>query len=178
MGFSYLLIKLITQSRWISMRVLAMVRGKMVAQKRRDPFEKYLSSVDDIVWKIPTAKKGREQIKEGTRIKAGCFLRSSPRHLLLFSFRHNGPTVSWVPWRHENCSAKIRYNHCRRARSETDSFRTSRESVPRGIPPAVRTSFFLLSLWRYFIVSSRERFAHDFFLECIPCEKFQLWCSG
>lgn len=134
------------------MRVLAIIREKMQSRTKdaRDSFEKYLSSVYDIVWKILTAKKDREKVKEGTRIKAGCFLHSSLRHFLLFFFfRHNELTVSWVPWRHENCSAKIRYNHCRRTRSETDSLRTSRERTA-GNPSGGAYFFFLIFTLKIF----------------------------
>jgi len=98
----------------------------------KDAIEKYLSRVCDIVCKILIAKRDGKK-KRVRRLKGGCFLHSLRWHFLLFFFWHREPTVSQ---RHENCSAKIRYNHCRRAWSETDSFRTNRECTA-GNPSSV-----------------------------------------
>lgn len=77
------------------------------------------------------------------RIKAGCFLYSflAVTFFLLFFDTMNQLSLG-VSRRHENCSAKIRYNHCRRTRSETDSFRTSREHTA-GNPSGSAYFFFL-----------------------------------
>lgn len=125
MGFAYFLIKLLMRSHWILIHVLVIVREKMVVRERCNSFEKYLSRFCMLLFG-KSAKKNREKEKEGTEIKVDCFLHSLRRFPLFFS-RHNEPTISWVLRRHENCFAKIRYNHCRRARGETDSFRMSRE---------------------------------------------------
>lgn len=71
------------------------------------------------------------------------YIHSLRRHFLSFFFPFDTMNqLSLVLRRHENCSAKIRYNHCRRARSETDSFRTSRERTA-GNPSGGAYFFFL-----------------------------------
>lgn len=90
----------------------------------------------DIVWKIATSAKKK---KESSKIKVTCSLHSF--FVARFFFTTQWSCLSSAVWRHKNCSIKIRYNHFRRAPSETDSFSCEYGECPRKISLASRTYF-------------------------------------